>query len=170
MPKKVLCVVMIFVLFMSFTISTAAYNAEINGEVIVWNPGIKGGIPTKPVVANVKDFGAKGDGLTDDSNAFKKAVESVKDGGAVLIPSGEYLIKSKITLDKPVVLRGEGPGKTILLIDHSSDAFEVITYKRGNWVSLVGGYTAARRNWWYPIRQALKPANMWKYSRITTLT
>jgi len=61
-----------FVLFMSFTISTAAYNAEINGEVIVWNPGIKGGIPTKPVVANVKDFGAKGDGLTDDSNAFKK--------------------------------------------------------------------------------------------------
>jgi len=41
-------------------------------------PGIKGGIPTKPVVANVKDFGAKGDGLTDDSNAFKKAVESVK--------------------------------------------------------------------------------------------
>jgi len=42
MPKKVLCVVMIFVLFMSFTISTAAYNAEINGEVIVWNPGIKG--------------------------------------------------------------------------------------------------------------------------------
>jgi len=54
----------------------------------------------------------------------------VKDGGAVLIPSGEYLIKSKITLDKPVVLRGEGPGKTILLIDHSSDAFEVITYKR----------------------------------------
>jgi len=27
------------------------------------------------------------------------------------------------------------------LIDHSSDAFEVITYKRGNWVSLVGGYT-----------------------------
>jgi len=54
--KKVLCVVMIFVLFMSFTISTAAYNAEINGEVIVWNPGIKGGIPTKPVVANVKDL------------------------------------------------------------------------------------------------------------------
>jgi len=25
-------------------------------EVIVWNPGIKGGIPTKPVVANVKDL------------------------------------------------------------------------------------------------------------------
>jgi len=35
----------------------------------------------------------------------------VKDGGAVLIPSGEYLIKSKITLDKPVVLRGKDPEK-----------------------------------------------------------
>ncbi|ODM25546.1 glycosyl hydrolase family 28-related protein [Acetivibrio mesophilus] len=145
MPKIVLCVTMIIMLLMSFVLKSNAYNAEINGEVIVWNPGIRGGIPTRPVVANVMDFGAKGDGLTDDSNAFIKAIESVKDGGAVLIPSGEYLLKSKITLNKPIVLRGEGPGRTNLLIDHSSDAFEAITYKRGNWVNLTGGYTRGSR-------------------------
>ncbi|WP_265444525.1 dockerin type I domain-containing protein [Acetivibrio straminisolvens] len=145
MPKKILCVTMIIVFLMSFTVNLGAYKAEINGETIEWNPGIIGGIPTKPVVANVLDFGAKGDGLNDDSNAFIKAIESVKDGGAVLIPAGEYLIKSKITLSNPVVLRGEGPGKTSLLIDHSSDAFEIITYKRGNWVNLAGGYTRGSR-------------------------
>ncbi|HOM02738.1 MAG TPA: glycosyl hydrolase family 28-related protein [Acetivibrio sp.] len=145
MPKTALCIATVIVMLLSFTVNPGAYGAEINGETVVFNPGIRGGIPARPVTANVTDFGAKGDGLTDDSNAFIKAIESVKDGGAVLIPSGKYLIKSKITLDKPVVLRGEGPGKTILLIDHSSDAFEVITYKRGNWVNLVGGYTRGSR-------------------------
>lgn len=39
--------------------------------------------------ANVRDYGAVGDGLTDDTEAFKKALAS---GKAVYVPSGKYVI------------------------------------------------------------------------------
>jgi len=141
MQKRVLSVMLILLLLVGFYYTTGAYTANINGEDIIWNPGIIGGIPQKQISVNVRDFGAKGDGVTDDYNAFAKAIEAVKDGGAVWIPAGNYLIKSKILLDKPVVLRGEGPGKTNLYINHSQNAFEIITYKRGTWINLKGGYT-----------------------------
>src|SRR5688572_27213587 len=44
-------------------------------------------IPTKAVKANVKDFGALGDGIHDDSTAFQQALAAVTDG-AVLVPAG----------------------------------------------------------------------------------
>lgn len=141
MIKKVSLVVLIIALLTSVYTNSGAFTADVNGEIIMWNPGVIGGIPDKPVVANVLDSGAKGDGVTDDYSAFIKAIESVTDGGAVLIPAGNYMIKSRISLSKPVVLRGEGADKTKLLIDHSGNAFEAITYKRGTWVNLTGGYT-----------------------------
>ena len=44
---------------------------------------------------NVKQYGAVGDGLTDDTNAIQQALECVKaSGGTVYIPSGVYLINT----------------------------------------------------------------------------
>ena len=42
---------------------------------------------------NVKDFGAKADGVTDNTEAFRKAIAecNVQGGGKVLVPSGKYL-------------------------------------------------------------------------------
>jgi len=40
---------------------------------------------------NVKTFGAKGDGVTDDSNAFKKAIRS---GNNIYVPFGTYRVKN----------------------------------------------------------------------------
>lgn len=42
---------------------------------------------------NVRDFGAKGDGITLDSPAFNKAIETVTKwgGGKVIVPQGNYL-------------------------------------------------------------------------------
>ncbi len=94
-----------------------------------------------PNVVNVLDFGAKGDGVTDDYQAFNAAISAVTDGGGVFVPEGKYLIKSMLSFNKPVVLRGEGADKTHLIIDHNSNAFEIITYKRGAWSKLVGGFT-----------------------------
>lgn len=52
---------------------------------------------------SVKDFGAKGDGITDDTAAIQKTVDYVfsRGGGTVSIPGGVYLIDSDIS----VVLR-----------------------------------------------------------------
>ena len=71
-------------------------------------------LPNPPVTHNVRDFGAKGDGVSDDSEAFMSAVAAM-DSGVLLIPEGRYILTKMIVIDKPnVVLRGEGPDKTTL--------------------------------------------------------
>lgn len=57
------------------------------------------GTPRENVI-NVRDFGAKGDGKTDDSGAIKAALESASKGDTVLIPKS----------DKPYLLSFDGTG------------------------------------------------------------
>ena len=45
---------------------------------------------------NVKDFGAKGDGTTDDYTAIQAAVTSLSSGGAVYFPQGTYLLGTDV--------------------------------------------------------------------------
>lgn len=62
--------------------------------------------------ANLRQFGAFGDGSSDDTAALEDliAFSKVKGGGTILIPLGEYVITNTITLDRLPLLtiRGEG--------------------------------------------------------------
>jgi hypothetical protein len=62
-------------------------------------------------VANVRDFGAKGDGVTDDRTAIMNAIIAVAaNGGTVFFPPGTYLINAGIDLNySNVVLQGASP-------------------------------------------------------------
>jgi hypothetical protein len=62
--------------------------------------------------ANVVDFGAVGDGVTDDTAAIQAAFDSQTSGGVVNFPEGTYLCNSKITTTNHVSLIGEGPKST----------------------------------------------------------
>lgn len=53
--------------------------------------------------ANVKSYGAKGDGTTDDTIAFSTAIASGKD---LFIPDGEYLITGAINIGSPLMTSG----------------------------------------------------------------
>lgn len=46
---------------------------------------------------NVKDFGAKGDGVTDDSSSINSAITSTN-GGTIYFPDGDYKITSPIVI------------------------------------------------------------------------
>ena len=57
------------------------------------------------VFFNVKDFGAKGNGIDLDSKAINKAIETAvrEGGGTIFLPAGKYLsgsirLKNNITL------------------------------------------------------------------------
>lgn len=51
-------------------------------------------------------FGAKGDGVTDDTQAIKDAIASLKTGGMLFFPKGVYIHKG-FTIDKPCEVVGE---------------------------------------------------------------
>ncbi|SFO90523.1 glycosyl hydrolase family 28-related protein [Tranquillimonas alkanivorans] len=54
---------------------------------------------------DVRDFGAKGDGSTDDSAAFL-AADAVADGRSVLVSEGTFRLADHVTLEAPVRFQG----------------------------------------------------------------
>lgn len=79
-------------------------------------------LPVLPVVVNVTDYGAVGDGVTDNTDAFRAALEAawLAEGGAVFVPAGDFFVNGVIFLKYPgVVLRGAGPGQTRILFRQS---------------------------------------------------
>lgn len=60
---------------------------------------------------SVTAYGAKGDGVTDDTAAIQAAHSALPaQGGTIFFPKGKYLISSTVTITKPVTLIGEGSG------------------------------------------------------------
>jgi len=59
-------------------------------------------------VYNVRDFGAKGDGKTDDTAAFQRALDEAgkAGGGVVYAPRGNYLFKGHLVVPNGVTLKG----------------------------------------------------------------
>lgn len=66
------------------------------------------------VAADVREFGTKGDGVADDTNAIQRAVES----GVAFFPRGIYRITApvKIDLEKtgPTTLSGDGTARIVM--------------------------------------------------------
>jgi hypothetical protein len=85
------------------------------GRRVDWRPGIPGGIPARTeVCADVRaaPYNALGDGTTDDSAAIQAAIEACPEGGVVFVPAGTYRVGTGLSIQKGIVLRGEGPDRT----------------------------------------------------------
>jgi hypothetical protein len=61
---------------------------------------------------SVKDFGAVGDGVTNDTAAIQSAINAAS--GVLYFPAGSYLVNS-LTLKEGLILYGAGPQATLLL-------------------------------------------------------
>ncbi|MEH6646586.1 glycosyl hydrolase family 28-related protein [Sulfitobacter sp.] len=71
---------------------------------------------------DVRDYGAIGDGVTDDTAAFE-AANSAANGRTVLIPSGTFLLNGSVTFDTQTKFEGKVtmPTAAILLLRRNFD-------------------------------------------------
>lgn len=67
-------------------------------------------------IINVKDYGAKGDGSTDDTDAIASALAAatVAGGGRVYMPTGTYIVSHMIDIPSRVSLFGAGIDATVI--------------------------------------------------------
>ncbi len=83
-------------------------------------PGTEELISVSPV--NVKNFGAKGDGVSDDSASIQQAINSLKEGGTLFFPSGKYAFSQTLVLPSHLRILGDNRISTILLYTGSDKA------------------------------------------------
>lgn len=84
-----------------------------------------------------RDFGARGDGITDDTNAWRKALEAIRyenaKGAVLFVPAGVYRITDTLSIAREahtesmhISIIGEHPSTTILRWDGARGEMMVI--------------------------------------------
>ena len=96
---------------------------------------------------SVKEFGAKGDGVTDDTFAIQTAVETCN---IITFPEGNYLISDTISINKQgVTLRGTGSrDNTVITLSSTASNRYAFHFKEGSYLieNLTFQYAAHRND------------------------
>lgn len=115
-----------------FTTAVQTTGNATDASVVTYNPPFTGAVATTVQdklrqTVSVKDFGAVGDGVTDDTAAFQDAINSaVANQCDLFVPNGEYLITS--TLFPDYVPGNENPSQR----DHS-----IKIYGQNSWTTII---------------------------------
>lgn len=94
---------------------TVALPAKANVERVMR------ALPPTAEWASARSFGAKGDGVSDDTAAIQKAIDSHR---VVYLPLGFYAVNDTIRLKPDTVLIGLHPGLTRLVLPNGSPLYQ----------------------------------------------
>ncbi|MBS6236292.1 MAG: hypothetical protein KH615_10295, partial [Clostridiales bacterium] len=64
-------------------------------------------------------YGAKGDGVNDDTAAFIAAANAIGEGGKLYVPTGTYSLTGPVNIP-PVNMCGDGQGETVIVFDNTT--------------------------------------------------
>lgn len=78
-------------------------------------------VPAQNTWVNIHSLGAKGDGVTDDTAAIKRAIEKHR---TIYFPSGHYVVTDTIVLKPDTVLIGLSPTATQIDLPDSTPGFQ----------------------------------------------
>jgi hypothetical protein len=117
-------------------------NDAIGAEAVSYIPAGTGAVATSVrsklrESVSVKDFGAVGDGVTDDTAAIQAAIDKVAlTGGVTYFPAGTYAV-SGITLKSKVLIVGESTSSTEIRLKSGINSAAVDVIKSANFDSLT---------------------------------
>jgi hypothetical protein len=102
-----------------FTTAQLNSSGATNAALVVYDPPFVNGVPTTvetklSEMVSVKDFGAIGDGIIDDTTAIINAIAAAS---IVLFPSGTYLVTTELSFPRDVKLVFQANAK----IDHGNN-------------------------------------------------
>jgi hypothetical protein len=93
---------------------------------------------------NVMDYGATGNGTTDDSPAVLSAISALGgEPGYIYFPPGSFLMNSSITLPDSVILKGLSSDSSSLIFDFNGTSQNCITMQgaiSSVFIQIDGGY------------------------------
>jgi hypothetical protein len=78
-------------------------------------------LPACDTWVNLRALGAKGDGVTDDTQAIQSAIRAHR---AIYLPTGFYVVRDTLTLRPDTVLVGLHPGATQILLLDDTPAYQ----------------------------------------------
>lgn len=99
-------------------------------------------------VRNVRDYGARGNGSTDDTTAFQNAINSLPSGGGtVFVPAGNYMIDAlrSVNLRSRMHLQMHPDAKLIAKPNGASD-YSVVLAERVEDIEISGGHVIGERD------------------------
>lgn len=106
-------------------------------RVCDWTPGVvtgvAGGIPHRTTIGAAVDSATYGTGTVDASTAIGAAIDGCPAGQVVYIPSGTYLLDSRVyrAYAANITIRGTGMGTTVLKT--GSDSNQVLLLGTADW-------------------------------------
>lgn len=82
-------------------------------------------------IVDVRDFGAVGNGIADDTAAFQAAVDAIDTsaGGTLLVPPGTYFLAGQITICSDLTV--EGSGATITKVGTTTSSVTFASFSNG---------------------------------------
>ena len=81
-----------------------------------------------PTVYDVANYGAQGDGTTDDTNAIQAAIDAAnaRGGGTIVFPGGTFRITRSLTIYSRILFRGAGMRVSIIKKAPQATAYPII--------------------------------------------
>jgi hypothetical protein len=118
-----------------FTTTQQQGAGAVDAQQVSYQPPFTGAVATNveaklAQTVSVKDFGAVGDGVTDDTAAIQAAVTAAG-GKTLFIPEGVYLCTSSITSTVGITIIGDDTPTTVLLFDIDSSTDGLVLNKTG---------------------------------------